>query len=233
MKVVALIPAFNEEKTIGATLKAVASLPSLGEIVVINDGSTDRTGEIIQQLALHNSRLIALNLDRNYGKGAALNRGLEAICADIYLLLDGDLANTASLAQDLLEPVLTGQADMTIARFSSQQSQSPSGMGFGLVRRLATLGVHLFTGKRVTSPLSGQRAITAVVLETIGPLFEGFGVEIGLTVGALYHGFRVLEVPVSMQHRGYGRGLKGIRHRIRQLVHVIKAFRVCEQRGWY
>lgn len=233
MRVVALVPAYNEAKTILATLTAVASLQPLEEIVVINDGSRDGTGAIIKQTTIKGPKITLVDLAKNGGKGAALNRGWQATPADVYLLVDGDLAHTASLAQRLLDPVVLGEADMTIARFGSQQSGDSVGMGFGLVRRTASLGVRILTGKQITSPLSGQRAITAEVLRTLGPFFEGFGVEIGLTVGALHHGFRVVEVPVNMQHRAYGRGLKGIFHRGRQFVHVLQALWRCRQRGWY
>jgi hypothetical protein len=233
MRVVALIPAYNEEATIAATLSALATIQPLDEIVVINDGSTDQTANSIKQIRVDSPNITLLNLPKNGGKGTALNRGREVSSADVFLLVDADLGETASLAQELLAPVLRGDADMSIARFGAQQTQNKMAMGFGLVRRTACLGVWILTGNTVASPLSGQRAITAELLHTLGPFFEGFGVEIGLTVGALHHGFRVVEVPLAMQHRAYGRGLKGIRHRGRQLVHVFKALWRCWRRGWY
>ncbi|HBG01316.1 MAG TPA: hypothetical protein DDW87_07070 [Firmicutes bacterium] len=71
------------------------------------------------------------------------------------------------------------------------------------------------------------------VLDAVGDFFEGFGVEVALTVGALHHGFRLLEVPLAMKHRAYGRGLKGLRHRGRQGIHIIKALWQCYKRGWH
>lgn len=103
-------------------------------------------------------------------------------------------------------------------------------MGFGLVRRLAALGVRLLTGTRVQSPLSGQRAVKAEVLQRVGGLAQGFGVEVSLTIGALYHGFTLREVPVPMKHRAYGRSIKGFLHRGRQLIHVVKALMYCWRR---
>ena len=228
MRVVALIPAYNESDTIVATLKSVMKLDSLAEIVVINDGSTDNTGNLVQE----QDGVTLLSMSQNQGKGAALNHGFKMIPAQVYLLLDADLGSTAVLAQALLEPILKDEADMTIARFGTVQSDSPKKMGFGLVRQVACLGVKILTGTWVTSPLSGQRAIKAEVLHTLGGFYSGFGVEVGLTVGALQHGYRILEVPLPMRHRAYGRGIKGMRHRFRQLVQVLGALWRSWRRGW-
>jgi len=227
MKIAALIPAFNEEDYIAQTIRAVASLDSVDEILVIDDGSSDNTSVLAQKTAK------VLRLTSNQGKGAALNHGLKEVRADIYLLLDADLGSSAHLAWELVEPILHDQADMTIARFDIQHSAPQARMGFGSVRKMASLGVRLLTGTKVHSPLSGQRAIRVAVLDAVGDFFEGFGVEVALTVGALHHGFRLLEVPLAMKHRAYGRGLKGLRHRGRQGIHIIKALWQCYKRGWH
>lgn len=231
MKVVALIPAFNEEERIGSTVRALAELASLDEIIVINDGSTDHTRQLVEEEQLRLPQLHVVNLGQNQGKGAALNQGWAASEADVYLLLDADLGTTARHAQLLLDPVLSGEVQMTIGRFSTGQSSGK--MGFGLVRRLAALGIWLLTGFWVRSPLSGQRAVAAEVLRTLGGFSPGFGVEVGLTVGALHHGFKIREVPVPMQHRAYGRGWQGFKHRGRQLVHVLGALWRCWRKGWH
>lgn len=227
MKVAALIPAFNEEDRIGQTLAAVAALEGIHEILVIDDGSTDHTRSAAQCKAR------VLRLDRNQGKGAALNHGLRNVVADVYLFLDADLGSTAALAYELVRPIFRDQADMTIARFDTEQSAQQGKMGFGTVRKIASFGVRCLTGRNVSSPLSGQRALKAVVLETVGDLFEGFGVEVALTVGALHNGFRIVEVPLAMQHRAYGRGLRGLRHRAHQGLQVLRALWQCYRRGWH
>lgn len=234
MRVVALIPAYNEADYIEQTITAVASLHYVDEIMVINDGSKDDTAALVQkQKEALSKKVTLINLRANRGKGAALNSGLRSASGDVYLLLDADLGDTASLAQGLLEPVLHDQADMSIARFGVQQSASGVKMGMGLVRRTACRGVRLLTGRIISSPLSGQRAIKALVLQTLGDFFEGFGVEVGLTVGALHHGFRIVEIPLEMKHRAYGRGFGGFWHRGRQWVQVVRALWRCWRRGWH
>lgn len=233
MRVAALIPAFNEEYWIAETLQAASALQTVDEIVVVDDGSVDGTKAAVEECRSRvPGRIRLVELPVNQGKGAALNAGLSAAQADVYLLLDADLGVTASYGAELLAPVLTGEAHMAVARFTGDQA--PGGrMGFGLVRRVAVCGVKLLTGCAVTSPLSGQRAVLAEVLERLGGFAEGFGAEVSLTVGALHHGFTVVEVPLPMRHRAYGRGLRGICHRSRQLFHVLLALRGCWRRGWH
>jgi glycosyltransferase involved in cell wall biosynthesis len=228
MKVAALIPVYNEEERIYETLWAAVDLGLVDQIMVINDGSTDSTPEQVKRVP----GVELLNLPNNVGKGDALNAGWQKMAADVYLLIDGDLGFSARSAGDLLLPVLQGQADMTVARFGQQQSSDGRKMGFGMVRRLASFGVERMTGEKLANPLSGQRAVRAEVLAQLGGFFPGYGVEIGLTVGALYFGFRIEEVPLPLEHRAYGRGLRGILHRGRQLMHVLAAFRLCREKGW-
>ena len=231
MRVAALIPAFNEEYWIAETLQAASALQTVDEIVVVDDGSVDGTKAAVEECRSRvPGRIRLVELPVNQGKGAALNAGLSAAQADVYLLLDADLGVTASYGAELLAPVLTGEAHMAVARFTGDQA--PGGrMGFGLVRRVAVCGVKLLTGCAVTSPF-GTAGSLGRSAGAAGWVRRGFGAEVSLTVGALHHGFTVVEVPLPMRHRAYGRGLRGIYHRSRQLFHVLLALRGCWRRGW-
>ncbi|HET6454105.1 MAG TPA: glycosyltransferase, partial [Armatimonadota bacterium] len=162
-------------------------------------------------------------LGRNRGKGAALNKALSQANGEVLLLLDADLGKSASEAVNLLEPVLSGEADMTIAVFKPTDADgklsSRSG-GFGLAMKTARLGIRLLGGKWVQSPLSGQRAFKREIVEKRGFALR-FGVETGLTIDALRGGYRVVEVPVRMVHRPSGRSLRGFVHRGRQMADVL------------
>lgn len=133
------------------------------------------------------------------------------------LLLDADLEDSAVLAEALLAPVLSDEADMAIARFGGS---GPG--GFGLARRLARWGIRVLAGLSVESPLSGQRAVHSYVLDRVR-LADGWGIEVALTIDAVRLGFRVLEVPVPMSHRETGRTWKGFLHRSKQFVAVARA----------
>jgi len=221
MKVVVLIPAYNEAELITRTVEAARQIPAVSQVVVVNDGSTDATGELAEKAGA-----LRVDMPRNSGKGAALRAGWQAVEGDVYLLLDADLGETAAQGNRLLEPILSGRADMTIARFTGTQAHSGR-MGFGLARRLAAWAVRHWAGRVITCPLSGQRGVRAEVLERAGGFAEGFGVELALTLKALWAGFRVEEVEVAMRHRATGRGPRGFLHRGRQLLHIIGALRQC------
>ncbi|MFZ5899599.1 MAG: glycosyltransferase family 2 protein [Bacillota bacterium] len=207
MKVSVIIPAYNEEGRIGATVRAVRSIPEVAEVIVVNDGSADATEKEARQAGAR-----VLNMPGNSGKGAALNRGIKAASAEIIVFLDGDLGATAAEARKLIRPILDGEADMTIARFPPPRRRG----GFGVVKGLAAGGIYYCTGLKMQSPISGQRALKREVLPYVFPVAGGYGVEVGMTIAAARAGFRILEVPVLMGHRETGRDLKGFIHRGRQ-----------------
>jgi glucosyl-3-phosphoglycerate synthase len=206
-----LIPAYNEAERIGDTLAAVRSFAAemhIREIIVVDDGSTDDTTARAQAAGAD-----VVFRQHNSGKGAALNRALSLAQGDILLLLDADLGATASEAVRLLGPVVSGAADMSIATFPRTTSK---GGGVGLVVRLARWGIARLTGQKMQAPLSGQRAVRRQVLEETGGFAEGWGVEVALTVNALWNGYRVVEIPTQMSHRVTGRSPAAILHRAQQ-----------------
>jgi hypothetical protein len=218
VKVVALIPARDEAARIAATVTAARAVPGVARVFVVDDASSDGTGEIALAAGAE-----VLRLHRNAGKGAALDEGLARVRddADVLLLLDGDLGESASHATLLLEPVLAGRADMTVATFPRPQIKA----GFGLVKGLARWGIRTLGGRAgrafaATAPLSGQRAMTRACWERVTPFAFGYGVEVALTVRALRAGLRVVEVETAMTHDATGRDAAGFLHRGRQFVHV-------------
>ena len=213
----AVVPAYNEEATIAATVHAIRAIAGVVEVLVVDDGSTDRTMQAARQ-----SGAEIIRLERNLGKGAALNCGMARARGEILLFLDADLGETAREAEHLLQPLLRGEADMAIATFPKAAGR---GGGFGFVVRLARKGIHERTGRWMEAPLSGQRALRRAVLEKCAPLAEGFGVEVALTIDALRGGFTVVEVPTNMRHRVTGRDLRGFAHRFKQYLAVARVLR--------
>lgn len=216
MSVIALIPAHDEAGRIADTVRAARSVDAIDRVVVIDDASTDGTGDMAREAGAE-----VLTLDVNRGKGGALQAGLDAVAhsADVIVLLDGDLGATAAQAGLLLEPVLGGAADMTIATLPR-----PAGSGgFGLVKGLARAGIKALSGYEPTAPLSGQRALSRAAWQTATPFARGYGVEVGLTVKVARAGLRVMEVPTTMAHAATGRDVAGFMHRGRQFVQVAAA----------
>jgi glycosyltransferase involved in cell wall biosynthesis len=222
--VCALVPAFNESERIGSTIQAIASRGQIDHIVVIDDGSTDSTGEVARQSGAHE----VVTLSKNSGKGAALSAGYRAVRdkATIFLLLDADLGRTATESVKLLSALSEQDADMAIGMLPPDvtlDEAGSSGGGAGLVVRLAKWGLKRQTGAAWTQPLSGQRAIKKAVLEAVGGQFaDGFGVEVSLTLAAVKAGFKVVEVETAFRHRVTENDWRDLLHRAKQFVDVAK-----------
>jgi hypothetical protein len=219
-----VIPAYNEERRVAATVAAARRLPGVDLVVVVDDGSADATAAVASQAGA-----TVVRAEQNAGKAAAMERGADAVAraesaAGVghrpLLFLDADLEGSALEAAPLLGPVLAGEADMTIATLPAQ----PGG-GRGFVVRLASDGVAEASGWRPTQPLSGQRALTREAIEAARPLASGFGVEVGLSIDLLRAGFRVQEVPVDLRHRVTGTDWRAQVHRGRQFWAVWRALR--------
>jgi glycosyltransferase involved in cell wall biosynthesis len=218
-----IIPAWNEEARLGATIAALRQMTEGGgmqapqgrvqQIVVVDDGSVDRTFAVAQQAAD-----LALRHERRRGKGEALRTGWQAASGDLLLFADADLGESAVHLLRLLEPVAAGRADMAIARFPKPDQPA----GFGFVKRLAAAGIYRLCGYEASAPLSGQRAVRRELLERIGPLAAGFGIEVGLTIDAIRWGYRIEEIELPLTHRAMGRDWRGFFHRGKQLAAVMK-----------
>ncbi len=211
-QVTIIIPAYNEGNSIHDTVQAVQNLKVVNQIIVVNDCSTDLTGDLAKEAGAE-----VFNLTRNVGKGGAINIGMKHAKGGIIGFIDGDLGKSAIEVEKLIIPVLENKADMTIGRFPPAGKKG----GFGMVTSLAKKGIRWFTGLQVASPLSGQRVMKREILEKVGLMEARFGVEVGLTIDVLRLGFRVKEIPVQMTHAETGRDLAGFLHRGHQFIDVL------------
>jgi polyisoprenyl-phosphate glycosyltransferase len=172
MSVAAIVPAFNEERSIRRTIHVLQHADAIDEIIVVNDGSTDRTGEI----AAEELGIILVNLPENLGKGGAIRAGLERTKENVVLLLDADLIGLRrDHVSDLVRPVLEGRAKTTMGVFTEGRAMTD----------LAQL---------IAPKLSGQRAILRAILEKIDIAESRFGVEVAINRYLEDNGIEILEV---------------------------------------
>lgn len=179
MKVSAVIPAFNEAQTIGRVLDVITTFTAIDEIVVVSDGSTDDTVEVVRQYPV---RLIELK--ENVGKGGALQRGIDSASGDILVFLDADLIGlTTKHLEDMMQPVLLNRVEMVIGVFDNG--------------RLTTDLAQVFAPY-----LSGQRVLKRSVIQGLDNLeMTRFGVEIALTIYAKTNQIACQEVKLAqMSH---------------------------------
>ncbi|MEW5921092.1 MAG: glycosyltransferase family 2 protein [Bacillota bacterium] len=179
MEAIAIIPAYNEEKTIGSVLEVLEKVSLIKKIIVVSDGSTDNTVEVAR-----NYNVEVIELEENRGKGGALKAGLENLTADVVLFLDADLIGlTVEHVHNLLLPVMYNGVDMTIGIFEKG--------------RIAT-----DLAQKITPQLSGQRALKFSLLEQISDIdVARFGVEVALNRFMELSGTKVQEVILNdMSH---------------------------------
>jgi len=195
MKVVAVIPALNEE---GSIARVVTAVPRdlVSEIIVVNNGSTDRTPEIAAKAG---ARVVS---EPQRGYGAACKAGLDAATdADILVYLDGDASDQPQELDRLLAPVARGEADLVIgSRLLGQREPGamPSHAVFGnwLTARL----VRLLYGVRITD-LGSFRAIRRRDLLALAMRERTYGWPVEMIVKAAKRGYRIREVPVTHRKR--------------------------------
>ncbi|ADU29989.1 glycosyltransferase family 2 protein [Evansella cellulosilytica] len=208
MRADVVIPAYNEEERIAATIKALQH-KWIRNVIVVDDGSSDKTYEIAKQYTRS-----VIKLPKNKGKMAAVFTGLSEVKADWVIVLDGDLGETASEAEKLLPPLYDNSADMTVATMPTFEKR-----GFGIVKKRAQQVLKKQTGTHLSAPLSGQRAFHKKWIPLIvSKEGYGFGLEMYLNLLILNHGGRIKEVPTSINHRTTGKTIKGFYHRTKQWI---------------
>ena len=211
-KVLAVVPVFNEEDTISETIQNLKDISVIDSIVVVNDGSTDNTANVVKGLNIN-----FINLEKNRGKGFAIKSVIQKFDYDYLVLVDGDLGKTSTEIEKLIYPVMNDEADVTIAKFPKALKKG----GFGFVKKIAKRGVYIHTGEKLDTTLSGQRVYKKQVVNKIDYIPNRFGIEVAMTVGVLRNGFSIKEVEVNMRHRETGRSFKDFVHRGKQFINIL------------
>ena len=195
MRIAVIIPAFDEEAAIGTVVRGVPR--SLGgEIIVVDNGSTDRTAEVA---AAAGARVIREPI-RGYG-AACLAGALAAKDADVLVFLDGDRSDDPAEILVVLQPVLEGRADFVIgSRISGSAEDGALTPHQRFGNRLVTRMLRLLYGLRLTD-IGPLRAIPAKVLRDLGMEHRTYGWPVEMIVKAAKKGYRILEVPVRCRKR--------------------------------
>jgi len=204
MNISTIIPAYNEESTISDVIKVIKGIPEIDKIIVVSDGSTDRTVDISRELGVD-----VYQLKQNIGKGGAIKKGFEKTDSDILLFLDADLIGlNHEHIYSLIKPIYENKTDMTIGIFSQG-------------RLLTDLPQFIMPF------LSGQRAIKREIIDMIPDLdLLKYGIEVAITKTVKKYDYRVNKVRLynltqRIKEEKYG-FIEGAKKRLQMYIDIAK-----------
>ncbi len=212
MTVSIIIPVYNEEKTIKELILRVrkSACPIGKEIIVIDDGSFDKTGEILEELK-NQLGFILIRHQKNLGKGSAVKTGFLVASGDIVLIQDADLEYNPDEYSKLLGPILEGRADVVLSsRFVGGSAHRVLYFWHYLGNRFLSWLSNVFTGLNLTDMESGYKVFRKEVLDSIKEKLKSkrFGIEPELVARVAKGKWRVYEIGISYSGRTYEEGKK-------------------------
>ncbi len=210
MKLTVIIPCFNEEKTIGKVLKKIQETTEpirIKQIIVVDDGSTDKTSNILSNLKLKNIMIVRHRV--NMGKGAAIASALKIASGDIVLIQDADLEYDPADWGELLQPIIDQRADVVFgSRFIGKGPHRVLYFWHQMANQAITLLSNIFTNLNLSDIETGSKAFTIEVARHLDLREKGFGFEPEFTAKVAKLKSKVFEVGVSYAGRTYEEGKK-------------------------
>jgi glycosyltransferase involved in cell wall biosynthesis len=218
-----LIAAYNEERTIATAVERVRAVPLDIEIVAVNDGSSDRTGAVIDRLRAEGKIDIALHHAKNRGKGAALRTAIQAASGHVMVVQDADLEYDPQEFVRLLQPIARGQADAVFGSRFLGGDHRVLYFWHSVGNRLLTLLSNMFSNLNLTDMETGYKMVRAPLLKTLILTSDRFGFEPEMTARLAQARARVWEIGISYSGRTYAEGKKiGWRDGAAAVWHVVR-----------
>jgi glycosyltransferase involved in cell wall biosynthesis len=209
VKLSVIIPVYNERHTIELLLKRVEAAPHEKEIILVDDGSTDGTREVLERLARDHRDQVRLFLHaQNRGKGAAIRTAIEHVTGDVAIIQDADLEYDPKDYPVLLEPILEGHADVVFGNRFHGGSHRVLYFWHYVGNRFLTNLCNMMTNLNLSDMEVGYKVFRTDVLQRLRLKSDRFGIEPELTVKVAKLGCRIYEVPIAYHGRTYAEGKK-------------------------
>jgi len=201
-----VMPVYNEAATVEEMIRRVAAVPVRTQLIVVDDCSTDGTREMLQRLQAALPFELVLQ-PRNQGKGSALRRGFQEVRGDIVVIQDADLEYSPEEFPMLIELICQGRADVVYgSRFLGRHRVFLFSHYLG--NRFLTLLTNILYNTMLTDMETCYKVMRTEVLRSMTLRSNRFGIEPELTAKIFKRGYRVYEVPITYDGRGYEEGKK-------------------------
>ncbi len=201
-----VMPVYNERATIEEIVRRVLAVPLRIELIVVDDCSTDGTRDLLTELQRRCGFKLLLH-DRNQGKGAALRRGFAEVSGDLVIIQDADLEYSPEEYPDLIELIRSGRADVVYgSRFLGRHRVFMFTHYLG--NRALTLLTNVLYNTMLTDMETCYKVMRVEVLRSMNLQSNGFGIEPELTAKIFKRKYRVYEIPITYDGRGYEEGKK-------------------------
>lgn len=207
LTVSALVPVYNEVKTLPLIIDQLIRLPEITEIIVVDDCSTDGTRENLKKFS--HSKVQVLFHEQNQGKTGAINTAMNAAKCDVVIIQDSDLEYDPQEIPSVLEPILRGNADVVYgSRFLVRKTSRVLYFYHFLANKFLTFLSNVFTNMNMTDIETGYKAFPLEMIRPLGLTSKGFGMEVEITAILGRIKPRLYEVPISYYGRTYDEGKK-------------------------
>lgn len=204
-----VVPAYNEGTTLGGVLRKVLAVPRLLEVIVVDDGSTDATPEIVRSLMALDPRVRLERLTANSGKTAALKTGFALTRGAVVIVQDADLEYDPAEIPTVIQPILDGHADVVYgSRFLVRRATRVLYFYHYLANKLLTFLSNTLTNLNMTDIETGYKAFRGEIIRNMRITSSGFGFEVEVTAKVAKLQCAVYEVPISYYGRTYDEGKK-------------------------
>jgi glycosyltransferase involved in cell wall biosynthesis len=203
-----IIPALNEERTVGELLLRVLAQPCVLKVVVIDDGSSDRTREVVQAYVAEDDRVALITHPERRGKGASIRTALSGLETPLLIIQDADLEYDPSDYARLLEPIMLGEADVVYGSRFMSGAHTQTSWGHKLKNRLLTSVSNLLTGLRLTDEATCYKVFHRDLIRRLNLQETQFGFCPEFTAKISQMKLRVKEVPISYRARSRSGGKK-------------------------
>jgi glycosyltransferase involved in cell wall biosynthesis len=201
-----VMPCYNERTTVEEIIRRVLAVPLRIELIVVDDGSRDGTREILKELNRQHPFKLVFR-EQNGGKGAALRRGFEEVTGDLVVIQDADLEYSPEEFPQLIELICEGRADVVYgSRFLGRHRVFLFTHYLG--NKALTLATNLLYNTNLTDMETCYKVMRTEVLRSLTLESDGFGIEPELTAKIFKRQYRVYEVPITYDGRGFEEGKK-------------------------